>query len=183
MSTKRHVLIVTVAACAAALAAPLPLADGSTADEPVPSGTIVYVDPGPPTSVETPDDVEQVEAPLQATDTTEPATEDVAEEPEPEPEQSASTPKQTVFPHPLCGGYLVKGDDIPPPQDGDEDIVDEPDPEAGATTTGDDTSGDDLTDAADGGTDEPAADDDTPGDGAEADVLGGEESPPTSKRA
>ena len=43
--------------------------------------------------------------------------------------------EETVFPHPMCGGYLVKGDDIPPPEDGDEDVADEPDPEAGATTT------------------------------------------------
>ena len=50
-------------------------------------------------------------------------------------------------------------------------------PRPGRRRPSDDTSGEDLTDAADGATDEPAADDDTPDDGAEADVLGGEESP------
>lgn len=81
MPTKRQILIATVAACAAALAAPLAFAGGSTGDEPESNATIVYVDPGPlPDSPDPSGDVEQAEPPVQVTDTAEPAIEEVTEE-------------------------------------------------------------------------------------------------------
>ena len=173
MPTKRQILIVTVAACAAALAAPLALAGGSTDGEPQPSATIVYIDPAPRWR-RVPATPKQVESPPQVSTrrSRQPRTSRRSRS----PSRPCPHPRKRSPTHPMCGGYLVKGDDIPPPAT-DDAAADEPDPEAGATTATDETSGDDLTDATDGATEEPAADDDALGDGAEADGLSGEEPP------
>ena len=44
----------------------------------------------------------------------------------------------------MCGGYLVKGDYLPPPVGREEIVVDEPDPEPEGALPVDDGSADDL---------------------------------------
>jgi hypothetical protein len=160
MPTKHHLLVVTLVACAAVLAAPLSLAGGSTAGEPESSGTISPVDPAPPiawsASPDPSGDVEQVEPPAPVTGTAESATEDVAEDSEP----SAATSEETGFPQRTCT-IVPKTDYIPHTGVYDEDVAEEPDPESEAATTPDELSADDPTDVTDAATNEPAADDAT----------------------
>jgi len=148
MPTKRQILIAAVAVCAAALAAPLAFAGGSTGDEPESNATIVYVDPGRP--IDWPDppdpsgDVEQAEPPAHVTDTVEPATEEVTEEPQPED----ATSEEQVRPGPRCSivakDYIVRDRDsetVTTDVDaGDEDSTDPadgvvPDDSAGEEST------------------------------------------------